>query len=59
MKLPIKLREVLILDAKYEMTAKEIAELLGISLGTVKSRLSRARERINAMWKEEMVYERV
>jgi RNA polymerase sigma-70 factor, ECF subfamily len=59
MKLPIKLREVLILDAKYEMTAKEIAELLGISQGTVKSRLSRARERINAMWKEEMVYERV
>ena len=50
LQLPIKLREVLILDAKYDMTAKEIAELMGISVGTVKSRLSRARKKISSIW---------
>jgi RNA polymerase sigma-70 factor, ECF subfamily len=59
MKLPLKLREVLVLDAKYEMTIREIAELLGISQGTVKSRLSRARAKVAALWKEEdAAYER-
>lgn len=59
MKLPVKLREVLVLDAKYDMTTREMADMLGISQGTVKSRLSRAREKVNVMWREEMAYERV
>lgn len=46
MKLPIKSREVLILAFKYEMKIHEIAELLHISEGTVKSRLSRAKEKV-------------
>lgn len=46
MALPIKSREVLILAFKYEMKIHEIAELLHISEGTVKSRLSRAKEKV-------------
>jgi RNA polymerase sigma-70 factor, ECF subfamily len=49
MQLPRKFREVVILDAHYDLTAKEIAELLGISQGTVKSRLHRARTKITAI----------
>lgn len=48
--LPAKHREVLILDAKYELTANEIAAILGVSEGTVKSRLSRARKKVSELW---------
>ncbi|MFM9327176.1 RNA polymerase sigma factor [Paenibacillus mesotrionivorans] len=58
LQLPVKFREVLILDAKYEMTAPEIADLLGISVGTVKSRLSRARKKVSAIW-EGLIHETV
>lgn len=44
--LPSKLRETLLLDAHYRMPHREIAELLGISEGTVRSRLHRARAKI-------------
>jgi RNA polymerase sigma-70 factor (ECF subfamily) len=47
--LPRKFREVIILDAHYALTTKEIAELLGISQGTVKSRLHRARKKVTAI----------
>ncbi|XEC93805.1 RNA polymerase sigma factor [Paenibacillus tarimensis] len=56
-KLPLKLREVLILHAKYELNVKEIASILHLPEGTVKSRLSRARKLISAGWKEEAAYE--
>ncbi|MDI4649363.1 RNA polymerase sigma factor [Cohnella hashimotonis] len=46
MRLPLKLRETLVLQARYELTVREIALLLDLSEGTVKSRLSRARERM-------------
>ncbi|RXZ84326.1 sigma-70 family RNA polymerase sigma factor [Paenibacillaceae bacterium] len=59
MKLPIKFREVLILHAKYELTTKEIADVLQLSEGTAKSRLFRARKLITAYWKEAGVYEGV
>ncbi|RKN84563.1 RNA polymerase sigma factor [Paenibacillus ginsengarvi] len=59
LKLPIAYREVLILDAKYELTNKEIAEVLGISQGTVKSRLSRARSKVTKMWRERETLEGV
>jgi RNA polymerase sigma-70 factor (ECF subfamily) len=52
MKLPPKYREVLILDANYEMPLTEIALLLRISLGTVKSRLHRARAKMKMYLKE-------
>jgi RNA polymerase sigma-70 factor, ECF subfamily len=52
--LPVKLREVLILDAKYELSVKEIAELLSLPEGTVKSRLNRARGQMNLRLKGEL-----
>lgn len=45
MKLPTKLREVMVLFAYHEMSQKEIAETIGIPEGTVKSRLHHARIR--------------
>ncbi len=44
--LPQEQRAVLVLRAVEEMSYAEIAEALGISLGTVMSRLYRARERL-------------
>lgn len=44
--LPQKLREVLVLYGHYGLTMEEIAQILGISVGTVKSRLHRARQRL-------------
>ncbi|MCZ8521832.1 MULTISPECIES: RNA polymerase sigma factor [Paenibacillus] len=41
--LPLKLREVLLLDVVHYMKLQEISEFLDIPLGTVKSRLHRAR----------------
>lgn len=46
MSLSVKSREVLILALKYEMKIHEIAKILHISEGTVKSRLSRAKEKV-------------
>lgn len=46
--LPMELRAVLVLHEGEEMTAPEIAELLGIPAGTVASRLRRAREEVKA-----------
>lgn len=51
--LPDKLRETLLLEAHYGMTAREGAEMLGIPEGTYKSRLSRARSRMERMMNEE------
>ncbi|GAA3403092.1 RNA polymerase sigma factor [Paenibacillus hodogayensis] len=50
--LPGKYREVLILEAHYGLTYREMAELLGVSEGTVKSRLHRARAKAERIWKE-------
>lgn len=52
MQLPLKLREVLVLQARHELTVREIAQLLGLPEGTVKSRLSRARLLMNVMREE-------
>nr|WP_127590899.1 RNA polymerase sigma factor [Paenibacillus lautus] len=52
MTLPSKFREVLVLDLYYEMPMREIAELLHIATGTVKSRLYRARKKVQNMLKE-------
>ena len=41
--LPLKFREIILLCEVEEMSYQEIAEALGVPLGTVMSRLSRAR----------------
>lgn len=44
--LPIEYREVIVLRELEEMSYKEVAQIVGIPLGTVMSRLSRARARL-------------
>ena len=48
-RLPVEQREVLILAAVEELRYDEIARLLGEPVGTVMSRLSRARQRLKRM----------
>lgn len=52
MKLPVKLRESLILYAHHQLKMKEIAQLLGLSEGTVKSRIFKARNKLLQMAEE-------
>jgi len=47
--LPLLQREALILFEYEEMTLSEIAEVAGVDVGTVKSRLYRARERLRIL----------
>lgn len=44
--LPVEFREVLVLRELEEMAYREIAEVTGLAIGTVMSRLSRARKRL-------------
>ena len=46
--LPMELRESLLLVVVGELTHQETANVLGVPLGTVLSRVSRARERLRA-----------
>lgn len=57
MRMPRKLREVLTLHARHGLSTKEIADVLQLPEGTVKSRLSRARHKMTRMWKEKAGYE--
>lgn len=52
-KLPEKLRQVFLLREGKELSYDEIAEKLKIPLGTVKSRLARARKRVEEWMPEE------
>lgn len=49
MKLSLRFREVLLLDAHYQLTVQEIAAILDIAEGTVKSRLHRARKKLSIL----------
>ncbi|MFA5865701.1 MAG: RNA polymerase sigma factor [Phycisphaerae bacterium] len=51
MELPEPLREILILSYYDQMPYKEIADTLGIPLGTVKSRLHKAVTTFGELWK--------
>jgi RNA polymerase sigma-70 factor (ECF subfamily) len=55
--LPTKFREVLVLHAKYQLSLMEIAQVLKIPEGTVKSRLFTARKKLSILLKEGIVYE--
>lgn len=47
--LPAEQREVLLLVGLEDMSYAEVAEVLGVPIGTVMSRLSRAREKMRAL----------
>jgi RNA polymerase sigma-70 factor (ECF subfamily) len=49
-RLPTELRESLLLVIVGELTHQEAADQLGVPLGTVLSRVSRARERLREYW---------
>jgi RNA polymerase sigma-70 factor, ECF subfamily len=46
LRLPAEYREILVLRELEDLSYKQIAEIAGVPLGTVMSRLSRARERL-------------
>src|SRR5262249_54932152 len=46
-RLPVEFREVLVLREMEELSYKEIADVTGLAIGTVMSRLSRARQRLH------------
>lgn len=50
--LPLKFREVLLLDIQHDMTIQEMAGVLGVSEGTIKSRLYRARAKVHKKLQE-------
>ena len=50
--LPLQFREVLVLREFHELTYREIAEVVGTPVGTVMSRLARARERMKVLLTE-------
>jgi RNA polymerase sigma-70 factor (ECF subfamily) len=47
-RLPAELKEVIVLRELNELSYREISEVVGVPMGTVMSRLSRARERLAA-----------
>ena len=51
-RLPLEQKEVLLLVALEDMAYAEVAEALGIPVGTVMSRLSRGRERLRALMQD-------
>jgi RNA polymerase sigma factor (sigma-70 family) len=51
-KLPQNLREIVVLREFEDLSYQEISEVVGVPVGTVMSRLSRARERLKALLTE-------
>jgi len=50
--LPVAYREVVILREIEELSYKEIAEVIGMPIGTVMSRLARARKALQGQWQK-------
>ncbi|MGN7357903.1 RNA polymerase sigma factor [Paenibacillus sp. SAF-054] len=57
LELPAKYREVLLLEAHYGLGYKDISSMLGIAEGTVKSRIHRARKKMENAMKGDLTYE--
>ena len=55
-KLPSKYKEVILLFYYKELSYEEISEILKISEGTVRSRLSRARQKLKKMMNESPIF---
>lgn len=53
-KLPAKLRTAIVLKEIEDLSYEEISDILEISIGTVKSRISRAREKLKILLKKFM-----
>jgi len=51
--LPVEFREVLVLREMEDLSYREIAQVAGIPIGTVMSRLSRARKELGALLEKE------
>jgi RNA polymerase sigma-70 factor (ECF subfamily) len=56
MDLPRHYREIIVLDAHFEMSLEEIANILNVPKGTVKSRIHRARKILSKKFKGEYGY---
>ncbi|CAH0277984.1 sigma-70 family RNA polymerase sigma factor [Peribacillus simplex] len=52
MELPIHYRELIYLHYFQEMKLKEISEITGVKLGTVKTRMRQAKRRLKTYWEE-------
>jgi len=52
MELPIQYRELIYLHYFQEMKLKEISEITGVKLGTVKTRMRQAKKRLKTYWEE-------
>ena len=50
--LPVQFRETLVLREMNDLSYREIADLTGMPIGTVMSRLARARDLLRKMWLE-------
>ncbi|MGC8778239.1 MAG: sigma factor-like helix-turn-helix DNA-binding protein, partial [Candidatus Caldatribacteriaceae bacterium] len=51
-KLPLKMREVIVLCDVMDYAYEEASDILGCPIGTVRSRLHRARRQVKAMLEE-------
>ncbi len=51
--LPSEYQTVVILFYYEDMTARQISEIIGVSEGLVRTRLSRARQMLRKIWKEQ------
>ena len=51
LKLPAKFRDPLVLFLHHQLSIDEISAITGLSPGTVKSRIYRAKQKVAAAWK--------
>lgn len=56
-RLPVAQRQVVVLHYVYDLRVDDIAQVLQVRPGTVKSRLGRARDALSGMLREEVVHD--